>query len=100
MNERIEKVAMKHINRKSFVIAVRTLGWIYLILIFLNTIFFYNQFLYKTFLSSGFFGIVAGGLINYKIDWKQKPLTIRILLICLDILIFLFVSWKIMRYEF
>lgn len=89
----------RFINNQSFVSAVRILGWLYVGVMFVNTIFFYNQFLYKTFLSSGFFGAVAGVLINYKIDWKAKPLTTRILFICLDIMIFLFISWQLLNYN-
>lgn len=57
---------MKFYERKSFILTIRFLGFIYHILFLLNTLFFYNQYLYKTPLASGIFGIISFYMMTYK----------------------------------
>ncbi|SCP96869.1 hypothetical protein [Anaerobium acetethylicum] len=59
-------------NRKSIIIAIRTIGYLYLIAMLINTIFFYDKYLYETFLSTHLFGVIDFFMITYKCQDHKK----------------------------
>lgn len=54
------------LNSKTFIIAIRVIGSLYLIVIIVNTVYAYGEYMYKTFLGSGLCGIIALGMTEYK----------------------------------
>jgi len=68
---------VKFMNKKSTIITIRAIGYIYIIAIVINTIFFYGQYMYKTFLGSGFCGVISIVMISYKVPHKEEKSPIQ-----------------------
>lgn len=88
---------MKFYERKSFILTIRFLGWIYYVVFLLNTLFFYDQYLYKTPLSSGIFGIISFYMMTYKeknlfSSLKRRIIAIIYGLIMLTIICFIIIQ--------
>ena len=62
---------VKFMNKKSTIITIRAIGYIYIIAIVINTIFFYGQYMYKTFLGSGLCSVISFAMISYKVPPKE-----------------------------
>ncbi|WMJ22247.1 hypothetical protein RBG61_09625 [Paludicola sp. MB14-C6] len=83
------------LNNKKFIIAVRVIGWSYIILILVNTIFFYGKFLYKGPRIFDILGVVAVYMADYKFDWKSTPKYKKVILTSIAILLLVIAEYCI-----